>query len=229
MLRLILPVCLAAMLANPAWAARPMITDDARITDTGACQLESWVQRFRDATDVWALPACNPGGNFEITAGGAYSHADGGSQTGAVLIQGKTLFKPLETDGWGIGIVGGYATQPGGGSSSGSPYGYIPLSFSLADDRLFLHLNLGIIRLRESGRMQQTFGLAAEFALTERIYVIGETFGQHDVGGFFQGGVRVWLIPDRVQVDATLGSSAFATHDDRWFTIGLRLLSPRLF
>ncbi|MGB9669869.1 MAG: hypothetical protein ACPLXR_01750 [Halothiobacillaceae bacterium] len=32
------------LLADTALAARPMITDDARVVDTGACQIETWLK-----------------------------------------------------------------------------------------------------------------------------------------------------------------------------------------
>ena len=56
----------AIALAVPvvAHAARPMVTDDARIVDAKACQLESWVRHDPDSTQLWALPACNPTGNL---------------------------------------------------------------------------------------------------------------------------------------------------------------------
>ena len=92
-------VALSTFLAAPgAHAARPMITDDARITDPQGCQLETWVQLRQNAREFWALPACNPGGNFELTIGGAFANADGSAHSGAVVIQGKTLFKNVETN-----------------------------------------------------------------------------------------------------------------------------------
>ena len=113
----------AISLATPAQAARPMITDDARLTDAGACQMETWVHIHQDEREFWALPACNPGGNFELTLGGALAYTDGQKQHGALLVQGKTLIKPLTTNSYGIGFAAGYATQPGS-EQSGSPYLY---------------------------------------------------------------------------------------------------------
>ena len=46
-------------------AGRPLSTDDATILGPKDCQLETWVDRSRVATDFWAAPACNFGGNFE--------------------------------------------------------------------------------------------------------------------------------------------------------------------
>ena len=61
---------LIAVPAGSAWSARPFVTDDARLTTAGSCQLETWTRMYRDSTEFWALPACNPGGNLELTAGG---------------------------------------------------------------------------------------------------------------------------------------------------------------
>jgi len=227
--RRLLLVLLLAGSGQGAHAARPMITDDARLVDPGACQLESWVQFLRDETIGWALPACNPGGNFELTVGGALARPQGASTEGAYLIQGKTLFKALEPGGWGAGLAAGYATQPGQGTRDGSPYAYVPLSLSLADDRAVIHLNPGIIRRREIGDTRLTWGVGGEFALSERAWLIAESFGQDKGSGFYQGGMRVWIIPGHVQLDATYGSSFAESRDDRWFSLGLRLISPRIF
>ena len=89
-----------------------MITDDARITDAKACQLESWVKKNRDSTEYWALPACNFTGNLELTIGGARTHDDTGTQITDLVFQGKTLFKTLETNGWGIGLDAGTVCHP---------------------------------------------------------------------------------------------------------------------
>lgn len=224
-----LPFLLALLaFADAASAARPMITDDARLTDAGACQLETWTHQHSHQKEWWALPACNPGGNFEITLGGALSYSEGVRESGALQIQGKTLFKPLETNGYGLGLAFGYATQPGSGQS-GSPYFYVPASWSLADDRLVLHGNLGYTRERENQENRLTWGLGSEIQTTERLYVIAETYGQDKGAAFTQVGLRYWVIPNHMQIDTTWGSQFGHMRDQRWFSIGLRLISPRLF
>ena len=57
------------LFAPPAYAARPFVTDDARIVDH--CQVETFYkeQRNYSGSEFWFLPACNPFG-FEITIGG---------------------------------------------------------------------------------------------------------------------------------------------------------------
>ena len=217
----------AISLATPAQAARPMITDDARLTDAGACQMETWVHIHHDERELWALPACNPGGNFELTFGGALAYGDGQRQHGALLLQGKTLIKPLTTNSYGIGFAAGYATQPGS-EQSGSPYLYVPVSFSLADDRMVIHTNLGNLRERETRKNHLTWGIGGELQTTERLYVIAESYGQDKDNAFFQTGLRYWVIPGHVQIDTTYGSRFGHSREERWLSIGLRLITPSL-
>lgn len=214
--------------AQTAHAARPMTTDDARLTDAGACQVESWVHLHGGQREIWALPACNPGGNFELTLGGALSYSGSRQERGAQVIQGKTLFKPLVTNGYGIGIAAGYATQPGS-ANSGHPYFYVPVSFSLADDLAVIHTNLGYTRERENKENRLTWGVGTEIQITPSSYLIAESFGQDKGAAFFQMGLRHWIVPGHVQIDTTYGSRFGAISDQHWFSIGLRLISPTLF
>lgn len=213
---------------STAHAARPMITDDARLTDAGACQVESWVHLHGSQHEFWALPACNPGGNLELTLGGAIAYDGKRQESGAAVVQLKTLFKPLETNGYGIGLAAGYATQPGS-AHTGNPYFYVPVSFSLADDRLVIHTNLGYTRERENQENRLTWGIGSEIQLTTRSYLIAESYGQDKGNPFFQVGIRHWIVPNHVQIDTTYGSRFGAISSEHWFSIGLRLISPTLF
>ena len=65
----ILILILGLNIFDVAQAARPMLTDDARIVDPKSCQLESWVRDSKHMTEYWALPACNVAENTELTIG----------------------------------------------------------------------------------------------------------------------------------------------------------------
>ena len=97
---------------RPMHAARPMITDDARIVDVKSCQVESWQRRNQGSLEYWALPGCNFTGNLEITFGGARTSDAAGTRATDVVLQGKTLFKTLETNGWGTGLAIGAVRHP---------------------------------------------------------------------------------------------------------------------
>ena len=60
-----------------AVAGRPFVIDDARLTDAGSCQLEVWGESHTDSKEWWAVPACNPTGNLELTLGAGRARSPG--------------------------------------------------------------------------------------------------------------------------------------------------------
>lgn len=223
----------ASLTPVAAWAARPMVTDDARLTDAGACQVETWFRFNRSSTEYWALPACNPGGNLEITLGGAFADSRGVYHADTVT-QVKTLFKPLEVDGWGYGFAIGRARHIGAGvgeTSNVQRYFYLPISRSLLGDRLVIHTNIGATEPSGAERLRGIGGVGAEWDIagSGRTWLMGEVFDHQAGKPFFQIGVRRWLVPGHVQMDATYGDRFDDGTALRWFTIGLRLISNPLF
>jgi hypothetical protein len=69
-------------------------------------------------------------------------------------------------------------------------------------------------------------GVGAEQQLNDRTWIVAEGYRQANGAPFFQVGVRFWIVPNRVQVDPTYGDRFGARGAERWFSIGLRLLSP---
>jgi hypothetical protein len=217
-----------ATLFPDAHAARPMITDDARIVDPKACQVETWVKRNRDSTEFWALPACNPTGDAEITIGGGRVREEGESHLTDAIVQAKTILRPLETNGWGVGLAVGmdrHPQRPEADSWPGDTYFYVPLSASFYDDAWVAHLNAGAVHHR-GGDNQGTWGFGNEIRLGESAFFIPEIYGNDRGRPFYQLGVRYWIIRDRLQVDATFGNRLDSNTEQRWFSIGLRILSP---
>ena len=230
--RSMLAFCAVSALSGTtlAHAARPLITDDARIVDAKACQLETWVRRNQGSTEYWALPACNPTGNLEFTIGGARTNEFAETHTTDQQIQGKTLFKALETNSWGTGLALGYLTHPQLSPRRSVPadlYGYVPTSFSFANDSFVLHTNVGTIRAEGEGHHRFAWGIGAEIRANPRLFFIPEIFSQTERGPQLQIGARYWLIPGRMQIDATVGDRIGRSEGERWVSLGLRLLSPR--
>ena len=217
------------MFAHSAHAARPLITDDARVVDAKSCQVESWVRMEHRHTEMWALPGCNFAGDVELTLGGGRLLQDGLTASDLVA-QAKALLKPLAANGWGAAITGGMVQhRPFGGIASvRDMYVNVPLSFSFADDRFVLHTNTGWLHDGASRRHIATWGVGTETQLSERVGLVAEAFGQVSRASFYQLGLRFWIVPNRVQIDTTYGNRIGSTHGDqgRWFSIGLRLLSP---
>lgn len=206
-------------------AARPFMTDDARMTTAGSCQLESWTRRYTDRTEVWALPACNPTGSLEITAGGAAFREAHAGQSADGVVQVKTLFKTMAPNGWGVGLaIGQVRHRPHSRPdlAQGQSYAYVPLSVSWMDDRLVGHTNAGWARDRASGRDQFTWGAGLEYQIGDRWMLIGETFGNDRQPPFWQTGVRYQVLPNLLQVDATWGAARGGISASHWLSLGLR-------
>lgn len=202
----------ALLLPCAAHGARPFVTDDARIVDRGGCQVETFYkeQRAYDGSEFWFLPACNPLG-FELTLGG--NRIDGDD---SAILQAKFLLRPLETNGWGAALsVGAF---------SGQPYLNAIGSVSFADDRAVIHANAGAIRDDKADYVRGTWGLGLEALLVApRLYGILETYGIRDEKPTLHAGLRFWIVPQRLQVDSTIGVQS-ADPDRRFYTIGLRIL-----
>lgn len=214
--------------AAPAGAARPMVTDDARVVDPRSCQLEAWWRGQRGGSEYWLLPGCNPARALELSAGGVVATEAGGGLSDQ-LLQAKYLLRPLPGDGWGlaaaIGTVRHPATDPGG-NLLGDVYVNLPLSRAWRQEARVLHVNVGALQVRADGSRHATWGLGTEWRQGERDQLIAELYGQTGGERYGQIGLRHWLQPGRVQLDVTWGGQPGQRGDDQWLSIGLRLLSP---
>ncbi|MBV2193987.1 MAG: hypothetical protein KUL81_11685 [Azonexus sp.] len=224
--------CTALIIPTCAFAARPFVTDDARLTTAGSCQLESWMRIYPDSKELWALPACNPTGNLEFTVGGGRARHDDAPATSDYVFQAKTLFRPLETNDWGIGFAVGTIRHPEinpGPNMLGNTYAYIPLSVSLNDDKVILHANLGWLKDKASGQNNLSWGVGGEFKLHARLLGIAETFGDNRSMSYGQVGVRYSVRPDLFQVDATIGQQLSGPGKNHWVSFGIRYTPDKLF
>ncbi len=223
------PAALAFSLlaGGDARAARPMITDDARVVDPRSCQVESWVRRSGGSSEYWALPACNLL-DVEVALGGAHGRDETGALKTEVVAQAKTIIRPLEPDGWGWGVAVGNLNHPSVDSARamlGDVYFNLPASFAFRGDDFVLHLNAGVLRERATAQGRATWGIGSETRLGERLFLIAESFGQGGSGGFGQLGLRWWLLPERLQLDVTGGARLGERMDGRWMSLGLRVLT----
>lgn len=221
-----------SLFLNTAYAARPFMTDDARLTTEGSCQLESWVRRYKDKSEVWALPACNPTGNFEVTAGGGHFPTSGMPSSNDYVIQGKGLFRPLTTNDWGWGLAVGRVNHPSsiyGPNNLGNSYAYIPLSISRLDDKLVFHMNLGISHDTQSATNISTWGVGAEYWAHPRVMVIAETYGDNRQNPLTQTGLRFSIVPGLFQVDMTRGVQPGNSSVNSWISFGIRYTPDKLF
>jgi hypothetical protein len=222
---------LGHLAASPhAHAGRPMTTEDARILDPKACQVESWTRSTRDSTEYWLVPACNPFGPFELAYGGALSHEDGsGTAFTDNVVQVKTVVRPLEANGWGWGISVGtdrHLHRDGGNGWPGDAYANVPVSFSFRDDEIVMHVNAGFVRRRELHRDFATWGLGSEIRVRDGLLVLPEVFGNDRGRPFYQLGLRYWVVKDWFEIDGTVGNRLTGETSGRSFSIGFHAQWP---
>lgn len=229
------PVWTALLLLMPlavALAGDPFVVDDATIVPAGACQLETWRKTHRRGHEVWLAPACNFTGNLELTLQRNRIRDEDDAVTRDTVIQGKTLFRELEKNGWGAGLTFGgtfHDTDLRQQNRLGGYYAFVPASFSFLDDRLLLHANLGGAVDRDARRKLATWGLGGEAALHERLWAVAEFYGNNRDNPSAQAGLRFVLKPEHIELDLLAGRE----HNNhgptgRWWSIGLRLVTPRV-
>ena len=226
-LRLALLSASLACLPSPANAARPFVTDDARVVDEGGCQIETFFkqQRKLNESEFWFLPACNPFGKVELTVGHYWVNGTVPGDSQVNLLQAKTLLKPLTTNGSGYAITFGTGrVMPFQAPHTFNPYVNAIGSYSLADDRVVLHANLGAVRDKQADMTRGTWGVGAEIAFHARLYGIVETYGQRGDKPTRHLGLRVWIVPNKVQVDGTVGRQNAGPPERDFRSLGLRVL-----
>lgn len=198
-----------------AHAARPLLTDDARVVDSGGCQIETWVQHSATSPERWVLPACSGGPGTEWTVGSQWLDQQHPAANAALLVQHKRIQKAVSAQDWG------WAMTLGATVSSGSPhlpsqrsaYLNVPLTYVSADERTLLHWNVGALKLdqglststRGPGALQFTASMAIEHQWAARWWGIAESSWPGRNRHQLQLGVRFWLVPDQLQIDTTVG------------------------
>jgi len=204
MLRNAIALALLCVLALSAEAGRPLVTDDAGIVEARACQLETWLQSEGGARTAWILPACNPGGNLEITLGAALPA--GGHTPGqrSQLLQFKTLLWPGGETEWRTGLAFGLQRLDRGAVSH-EAYAYLVASRAIAGDHTLLHLNLGALHRGATRAHALTWALALDRQVHERLWISLESFGENRARAHYQIAARHALVPERLQLDASLG------------------------
>jgi hypothetical protein len=243
-----MPLLFAALLGlalmTPATkaVAQQYITDDAALTEYRACQVQMW--HGQRASTV--LPVCTPVRNLELSLGFIALWDDGtGIGHFEYVAQAKTLIKPLVPDSWGVGLVFGTGRDPalaGLSPNVRSYYAYVPLSLSLAGDRVVLHENTGWLYQRSSeeqifrGRHALSWAARADVALgtphSSPLFpavAIAEFYGAEGAAGVpseYQVALRAFPRPGAVQVDLSWGGALHrGVHGAGW-TLGLTLVTP---
>jgi hypothetical protein len=200
-----------------------MVADDASILGPGQCTVEAWLDHHRDDHQYWAVPHCRVG-DWELQAGlGELRPAMPSGASPSGLIAGKTVFRQVTRNDWGIGLT--LADQVGAGNGVAAVLSAnMLLSFSLLDDRVRAHLNAGVIRER-GGRHGATWATGAEWTPDRQLGLTFDVYGNGPA--YLQAGVRYALQSGGVVLDAAVGDRLNLSGTDRYFSFGMTIsLTP---
>ena len=205
------------------------ITDDAAITEFRACLIQIW----HGQRSSWALPACTPLRNLEVSAGLIAVWKDEADGHPEYVAQLKSILIPAKRGRTAVGLVLGTGRDPGltGVRDPGwNVYTYLPVSTSFLNDRLILHNNIGYVYDHRTGtendRQLTTLASRAEVSLRKYFVVVGEIYDSTGSEAEFQLGVRAWGRPDKVQFDLSYGGFLTRWGQAAGWTLGLALTTP---
>jgi hypothetical protein len=225
----------AAFMVAPA-AAQQFVTDDAAITEYGACQLEAW----HGPRASWIQPACTPLRSLEVTVAVGFLDAGGADRDVNLLLQAKTLFRELQPGGWAWGLVAGTnprAQTAPGQRRFGTVFAYVPLSVSFGDDRLVLHQNVGWHYRRDdpgaTGNEPAhafSWGTRGDVWVGGRFTTIGELFGDsRGAHPQWQAGLRTEVVRERLLLDVSYGGHTAAGLQGVGLVVGIAVTPPPFF
>jgi hypothetical protein len=231
--RAALLICLA--LTPTAHAIRPFITDDARVVGRGLAQLETWAQLDAALLQQNLLVALGPTPWLEVTLGVQHGVALEGGRYGLAgpLAQAKALlFPPVDQGRPGVAIAAGLLAPVGFGAltpPSPGGFGFLIATASLLEERVLLHLNLGLTGLAHAG-VSPTAGVGAQVRVVAGLHAVGEVVYGDPYAPLLRApagqlGFR-YVFSDEVQLDGTVAAAVSRERLEPWGTLGLRLVTP---
>lgn len=222
--------CAAILLATTCdvLAGRPLSVEDASVVEDHGCQVEAWVDRSREATVGWIVPACNFFWNTEWQAGFARAHEDR-TRFSDAYIQAKTLLREVTADSpWGFASVFGVTRKPLNETHTGYDNPYAIAVATFAAGNALVHGNVGWAHDRETSRDATLWGVAAESPVTPTLAVMGEVFGENTERPFWRLGARWTAVPKHVELDLSFLARSGGTSAERFISLGVTWQTGRL-
>lgn len=215
--------------ATSVHAGQPLATDDAAVVAPKTCQLETWSEFEHDGREYWAQPACNFGGNLELSVGAARAHPQAGAQSTVVQLQAKTVLSPRGDGDWSFGVSGGGArdTVASHGNSSFQTYYARALASWYPRSDIEIDLNVGAANVYGSGSFALA-GVATQYSIVPDLQLLAEIFRDEPGHGKYQAALRYIVVPDRFETFISYGNR-FNDGRGAWSAIaGIRLQTAPL-
>lgn len=222
---------LATLLATPlapAWAGRPLASDDAATADAGTCQVETWAERAGDERALVLAPACGVVEGLELGIDATRPQPrDTVSAAAGLALKWAPKSWRVETGAGPLNLGLKVATafeRPTGHGWHGAGHTLLALATLTPRDDIALHLNLGRAHDSASGSQASLLNLALSWAPSEQsqLFIETQANSRREVfGGTLTSlGGRWWLLPEKLGLDLTASRVAGASGPTLW-TVGL--------
>ena len=186
--------CLIA--GHSAFASGQYVVGNAQIFEPRSVVMELWHSGVDDANFVGItarheLP-------FEIT--GIVEMPRFGREV--LELEGKYLFRELQTHGYGIGLIGAIVYDTDSDRVEESNL-IVPLTLEPIPGRTLVHTNLSVSHIREDSDTELFWGVGVETVLFGPFEAVAEIFGNADDDPVIQAGLRMFVLNDQVSLDVS--------------------------
>ena len=211
--------------------AQQMFVDDAAVTTTNSFQIETWY----GSRESWFLPAISPLKGLEIGSGIGFDSREGLDPANWIF---EVKFVPgdLETRGQAIGVAAGLLYDLDGNFEE--LFVMIPYSRMILGYTSQLHLNLGFEAVYENSgpegaekewQYEVIKGIRGDFGISDRFTILSEVAAANFDNYFFQGGLRISLLPGLLEMDITYGEGFRRMETAPGFNVGITFTPDRLW
>ena len=214
----------SSIVSASCWAAQPLVTDDAAVLPSKACQLEAWIYSTHGGNAYAAQPACNFFDAVEVSVGAARDRAAPDAPTTFVQMQAKTVLSHRAEGNWSIGVAAGSARDtaaPHGKSAFQSHYAKALASWYPRDD-MQIDFNVGGANVYGTGTFVLA-GIAVQYAFVENVQALAEIFHGEPGPAKYQVGARYAVVPNRFETYVSYGNAFSRSSSTSWIVIGIRL------
>jgi hypothetical protein len=218
----------ATLTATPAFAGRPLQTEDAGVMARGECEVEGSAARLSAAdTDERSRAlqlGCGIGGSTQLALAVALLRGDAADGARGAELNGKTeLWRGAGGDDapalvLAYGVLG--VKFGGDGWRHAASQARLVYTRTLHPEWL-LHANLGHARDERSHARSTTWGLAFEHSGIGAIAPMAELFGRDREPAWWNLGVRASVARDTLYFDASFGQQMSAARA-RLTTLGFK-------
>lgn len=223
MKKILLP--LLFIVATPAFAGRPLGTDDAGTVGDRQCQLEAWRER-NEETRGWVIsPSCGLG-EFELGVELGWAKLPEAQKESSQTLALKWAPELLKFGPLGLGAkawTGRARISPAGEDEKDGwqpvENGLLALASWEIGAGFTAHANLGSARDRIAHQNVRLANLALSFAPHQRVLLFAEAQNVQRAGTTQATGLRLWAIPEKLGIDFTAARVA-GVKDSSSFTIG---------